>query len=158
MIMHLVVMYKNHYFIVYRDLLFVDYDNKSQIQIIATFCRYHPEYLFKVVKTPAGYHCFLVSHRVPFSDCFNLLARLRSDPMHIVSSLIRGYSVRVNQKHRYEKPYVEVRDMGKGTAIPELLDLYRVHLDKYSEIVTNKGQLYRIQKTVTKDMLGSVNC
>jgi len=147
---------ENLYFIVYRDLLVVDYDKKNQIQILATFCRYHPEYLFKVVRTPAGYHCFLVSHKIPFtntSECYSMLNRLRSDPMHIVSSLLRGYSIRVNQKHRYEKPYIEMKDMGRGNALPELLLLYKVHMLKYISFVENKGGLYQIQKTITRDMV-----
>ncbi len=141
------------YFIVYKNLLVVDYDNPSRLKILSAFCRYHPEYKFRIVRTNAGYHCFLTSHRINHKHSYNLLSRLCSDPMHIISSIVRGYSVRVNQKHRYEKPYKECHSYGKGEEIPELVQLYQIHLDKYKEYSCNNLQLYRVHNIVTKDML-----
>lgn len=142
------------FFIVYKNLLVVDYDNPSRLKIISEFCRYHPEYKFRIVKTRAGYHCFLTSHKINYKDSYELLSRLCSDPMHILSSIIRGYSIRVNQKHRYEQPYKEICTYGKGTEIIELVDLYKLHLNKYKEFVDGNLQLYRVHLTITKDMLG----
>ena len=144
------------YFIVYRNLFMIDYDHKNRLKIVAEFCRYHPEYLFRCVKTPAGYHLFLTSHRIEYDhpNALELLTRLGSDNFHAITVKYRGYSVRVNQKHRYEKPYKEsIVTYGKGTEDPELYALYKIHLDRYTQLCTNREQLYRIQKTVTTDMI-----
>ena len=101
---------------------------------------------------------FLTSHRIEHHnpDALNLLIRLGSDNFHAITVKYRGYSVRVNQKHRYEKPYKEMAvTYGKGIEDPELYSLYKIHLDKYTELCKNREQLYRIQKTVTTDMIKS---
>ena len=143
------------YFIVYKDLFMVDYDHKNRLKIIGEFCRYHPEYFFRCVKTPAGYHIFLTSHRINHDakGTIDLLIRLGTDNFHAITVKFRGYSVRVNQKHRYEKPYKEICTYGKGTEDPELYRLYKIHLTKYEELCAKKEQLYRIQHTVTTDMI-----
>ena len=70
--------------------------------------------------------------------------------MHIISSKIRGYSVRVNQKHRNEKPYKELKNIGKGSLDEELYQLYKLHLDKYNYHCQTKAQLVGLQKILTK--------
>lgn len=134
-------------FIVYKELLFIDYDNKSKLQILATFCRYHPEYCFRVVKSLNGYHAFLTSKKIPYynhKEVFDLLTRLCSDPMHILTCLTRGYSLRINQKNKNDiNTYKEYVVYGKGEEIQELVDLYKLHYVYYDECVKNKEPIYK---------------
>lgn len=141
------------YFIVYRDLLFVDYDHRNRLQIIYQYCRYHPEALFRLVETTKGYHAFLTSHPVPHNDCIPLLRRLCSDPCHLLGAYYRGYSVRINQKNRNEIGYRECRAIGTGKEDPRLYELYRKHLTLYQEY---KGkEMHMHQSTITKDIYDS---
>lgn len=119
------------YFISYRNLLMIDYDNKNRIQILYAFIRYHPEYLFRIVETNKGYHCFLLSHPMYHKDkkSIELLYRLRSDPLHILGAYSRGYSVRLNPKYEQKNKYKELRSCGKGQIDPHLEKLYKLHLD-----------------------------
>lgn len=142
------------HFIVYRDLLMVDYDDPSKLRIIYNYCRYHRTAKFRCVKTPKGYHVFLTSSRVNHqsTEALNLLMRLCSDPCHLLGVPYRGYSVRVNQKHRNEVPYIEMATIGYGQEDPELVSLYQKHLDLYRQNVNNKNiPLFNIQQTVCKE-------
>lgn len=123
----------NTYFISYKDLLFIDYDYKNRLGIIARYVRIHPEYTFRVTTSTKGYHVFLTSHRQPHNNMksIQLLRDLRSDPAHILGVYHRGYSVRINQKLDSEPPYKEYAKYGTAEEIPELVDLYQKHLQLY---------------------------
>lgn len=137
----------NVHFISYKDLLFLDYDDRSRLAIVARFARKHPEYVFRVVSSPKGYHVFLTSHRMLHNniDSLKLLMDLRSDPSHILGIYHRGYSVRVNQKDPAEKPYREVTKYGKEEEDPELVELYQKHLDLYQQHCQQKTSVCRYQ-------------
>jgi hypothetical protein len=127
---------ENLYFMVYRDLLFVDYDVPQRIQIVYQYCRYHPEATFRVVRSNHGYHCFLTSYPVPHQAALPLLRRLCSDPFHLLAVPYRGYSVRISKKVQTEKPYREIGRVGKAEEDPRLLALYRAHLTAYTTYST----------------------
>lgn len=130
----------NVHFVSYRDLLFVDYDHKSRLAIVARFARNNPGYIFRIVTTNKGYHAFLTSHPMPHDDYKSLdfLMSLYSDPAHILGVFHRGYSVRINQKRTNEKPYREVIKYGIGPEDPRLYALYLEHLDLYNQSCKNK--------------------
>lgn len=138
----------NVHFIAYRDLLYLDYDCPQRIQIVARFVKKHPEYKFRIVKSTKGYHAFLTSHAMMYNDMnsLNLLMDLRSDPAHILGVCHRGYSVRINQKCRKEKPYKEVCTYGKGDECPRLLKLYYKHIELYNQYVKDKTPICQYQK------------
>jgi len=125
-------------FISYSQLLCVDYDEKSRLKIVYEFVRYHPEYLFKVVKTNNGYHVFLVSHLLDHNqwETVQLLSRLCSDPIHILNAYNRGFSIRINQKADEKYPYREVATIGKGLANSKALKLYQLHFQLYDKYRT----------------------
>lgn len=134
------------HFIVYRDLFYVDYDHPSRLQIIYAYTRYHPNVVFRIVQTPKGYHVFLTSHRVNYRRSLELLTRLCSDPCQIITTYYRGYSVRINQKTPDERPYRELRKVGKGVELPELVELYKRHLELYNLNVRQKREIHNCQK------------
>lgn len=121
------------YFISFRDLLAIDYDEQSKLKIVYEFCRYHPEYLFKIVKTNRGFHCFLLSHEMHHQspEAIKMMLRLRSDPFHILGAINRGYSIRLNHKHNETQAYEEIATCGHGRCIPHLQNLYQYHLQLY---------------------------
>ncbi len=128
---------QNLYFVSYRHLLMVDYDDKSRLQILASFCRYNPGYVFRITRSTKGYHCFLTSHRIAFNteESFKLLTRLGCDKLYVLATLARGYSVRINKKEDNEKPYYEFpRVIGKGTELPDLIQDYKVHIKFHNEL------------------------
>lgn len=142
-------------FIVYRDLLVVDHDVKNRLHIVNHFCRYHREFVFRVVQTPKGYHIFLTSHRMPYNDrkSSGMLERLRSDPCHLISVPYRGYSIRINQKHRRELPYKEIKKIGYGQENQHLVELYQKHLQLYKQCCESNDLLFKIQNTVANDQV-----
>ena len=72
--------------------------------------------------------------------------------MYIISVQIRGYSVRINQKHRNEKQYRELNiKYGKGKEQPELVNLYKIHLEKYVENCINKQIIVGLTKKIVND-------
>jgi hypothetical protein len=127
---------ENLYFMVYRDLLFVDYDVPQRLQIVYQYVRYHPEATFRIVRSNHGYHCFLTSYPVPHKTGMPLLRRLCSDPFHLIAVPYRGYSVRISKKTKNEKPYREIGKIGKAEEDPRLLALYRLHLTAYTKYST----------------------
>lgn len=147
----------NVHFISYRDLLFLDYDNKARLAIVARYARANPECVFRVVRTTKGYHVFLTSHRKPHNslESLRLLMRLRSDPAHIIGVYHRGYSVRINQKKTNEKPYREIIRYGKGVEDPALYALYQEHLDLYTEHRQDKTHVCQYQIKKTREILKS---
>lgn len=138
----------NVHFISYRDLLYIDYDHPARLSIIARFARKHPETKFRVVRTTKGYHVFLTSHPMPHNNPRTLfmLYDLRTDPAHLLGVYHRGYSSRINQKSRSEKPYREVCTYGKGDECPRLLALYKKHLELYQKCVEDKTPICQYQK------------
>jgi hypothetical protein len=141
------------YFISYRDLFFVDIDHRSRLQIIFQYVRYHPEATFRVVQTNKGFHAFLTSYPIPYSDCFPLSQRLCGDSCHLLSVLHRGYSVRVNKKRKDETPYREVIKIGKAEECPRLYNLYMKHLSLYTKNSEWNCPLYLQQGTAATDIL-----
>jgi hypothetical protein len=138
------------YFISYRDLLFIDYDHSSRLQILYGYTRKH-NCTFRIVQTNKGYHAFLTSHPVQHQYCLQLLMRLCTDPCHAIGVFHRGYSVRVNQKYSGEKPYREIRKVGKAEEDPRLVELYQLHLQLYNENCKKKTRVHRYQsKTARK--------
>ena len=128
------------YLIIFRELLVIDYDHPSQLKILFEFCRLHPGYFFRLVKTNKGYHAFLTSHRIPHnsSQAYEFGNRLGCDRLHINSSLIKGYAVRLNKKTETDpvNVYVEKKSVGSGREIPRLRYLYQYHLklaEKYGQ-------------------------
>lgn len=142
----------NTYFISYKDLLFIDYDYKNRLGIIARYVRAHPEYTFRVTTSTKGYHVFLTSHRQPHNDMrsIQLLRDLRSDPAHILGVYHRGYSVRVNQKSHTEPQYREYAKYGNAKEIPELVDLYLEHLKLYKHHCLAKTPICNYQLITAK--------
>jgi hypothetical protein len=145
------------YFMVFRDLLFVDYDYGNRLQIVYQYCRYHPEATFRIVKTNKGYHCFLTSYPVEFTDkkCLPLLRRLCSDPCHYLGVFYRGYSVRINKKSKNEPGYREVAIVGKAAEDPRLVSLYHKHLEYYQAFAAKVGmhnsQLKHTERILEED-------
>lgn len=126
------------YFIVFRDLLMIDYDYKNRLQILGHFCRQHPEYCFRVISSRNGYHAFCTSRILPYNseEAKLLLFRLRSDPMHILASLKKGYSARLNRKVVNEKEKKWFK-LGKGVELQEQIDL----VQKFLELAKQYSQL-----------------
>ena len=141
------------YFISYRDLLFIDYDHKNRLQILHQYVRYHPEATFRVVRTNKGYHAFLTSYPVPYQNCLDLSLRLCTDPCHLLSVYHRGYSVRVNQKFKKEKPYKEIRKIGKAEEDPRLYQLYLKYLELNKENCERKKEVYLYQSQTSRKIV-----
>lgn len=82
-----------------------------------------------------------------------LSMRLCTDTCHLVGVFHRGYSVRINQKRKDEKPYKEICVVGKAPEDPRLLSLYRKHLDLYRESTELKRTTYMYQIITAKKIL-----
>ncbi|MHB1955189.1 MAG: hypothetical protein ACYCOU_15760 [Sulfobacillus sp.] len=143
---------ENVLFISYRDLLMVDYDRADRLGVVATYCRYHPDAVFRTVKTHRGHHLFLTSRPVPHNspEAADLLMRLCSDPAHALSCLLRGYSVRLNRKHAQEREYREVRKFGRGEEDPRLVALYEKHLKLY-RLFADAEPVYCMRKNALEE-------
>jgi hypothetical protein len=122
----------NFWFIVYRNLLVVDYDHPSRIKILHEYCRLHPGSKFRVLPTPKGWHCFLTSHLMGFGEprSRQLLERLSSDPLYIRCAVKKGYSVRLNKKTPEERcpTFHDSFTVGSGRELPRQLLLFRLFL------------------------------
>lgn len=118
------------YFIGFSKLLVLDYDDKSKLGILAHFCRNHPEYTFRVATSLSGYHCFCTSHYHHYdsAESYWLLDRLRTDPLHILCNMERGYYVRINRKMENEKPKKSFK-IGKGKEKDDLVHLFDTYLE-----------------------------
>ena len=138
---------ENCYFISYRDLLVVDYDHPRRIQILHRYVKNNPWCTFRLVRTTKGYHAFLTSKPIHHRQGLDLLLRLRSDPLHMLSSFHRGYGVRVNRKDPKERPYRETQIMGHAPEDPRLVELYRLHLELYQQ--AKDYPIYNVQQKVT---------
>lgn len=128
------------YFISYKNLLMVDYDTVEDLQYLRDYVAVSQEPLiFRIVKTKRGFHCFLTNKKVRFDsdEAYWILRNTKSDLFHTLGSLIRGYSVRLNKKHLDGENYEEVEILRSPTAnedeIPELVDLYQMHLKLYQK-------------------------
>ena len=141
------------YFISYRDLFYIDIDHKNRLQIIYQYVRYHPEATFRIVKTKKGYHAFLTSYPIPYTECMPLSLRLCADPCHLIGVYHRGYSVRVNQKKIKEEPYRELYKVGKAPECPRLYSLYCKHLELYKENCVKHCKLYMYQTNTSLAIL-----
>jgi len=138
------------YFIAYRDLLVIDYDY-SRLGLLARFVRTHADYTFRIVKTNKGYHAFLTSKSVDHKTGINLLIYLAADPMHIVGTYFRGYSVRINKKKKDEPGYKELHRIGKAPEDPRLVALYQKHLELYSS--SNTKPIHQYQRITAQNIL-----
>jgi hypothetical protein len=140
------------YFISYKDLLVIDYDEFERIDILKEFCKNNPEYKFRVVKTNKGYHCFLTSKPMLHNDMESIKLQriLETDHLHMCGTFIRGYSVRLNRK-KYTDKYIEMESIGNGIEIPKLVQLYKYHLElweKYTDV-----PLYNSPKFIPIEMV-----
>lgn len=123
------------YFIVFRDLLIIDYDDKMRLSILSRFCRLNPEYKFCIVNSRAGWHCFCISHRIEYNSkqAEYLLIRLRSDPLHYLSSFKKGYSIRLNRKLNEKECKLKCFYIGKGNIIEEQMSLVNMYLNLFQK-------------------------
>ena len=137
-------------FISYRNLLVVDYDHPSRLQILYSYVRYHPDATFRVYKTNKGYHAFLTSYRIDHHSIqtIDLLQRLGTDPMHLISAYHRGYSVRLNLKSKTDKGYQYLRKIGNAPENQELLTLVDLHISKFNS--NNDYKYYKQQEYASK--------
>lgn len=143
------------YFISYRNLLMIDYDNEWDIEHLQAGIE--PWMTFRVVKTNRGYHCFLTSKRVPFnsSEAHRVLRKLKSDIFHAMGAWVRGYSVRVNRKHANDK-YEEIQFIGTAPEDPKLVKLYQLHLELYGKHSTDGTRSYNDGKKNTISMIEDI--
>ena len=147
-------------FISYRDLLCLDYDHTGDLLYLKAYLRKkdRPKLKFRIVQTNKGYHCFLVSKPVQHDtpEARLLLTQLRSDPFHVLSSIIRGYSIRINKKYQSdtEVPYVELGTIGDEDIPddPRLMLLYNKHLEYYRGNKFSVNFLYKEQQEISQRM------
>lgn len=144
---------QNCHSLVYRDLFMIDYDNSARLSILARYVRKNQDATFRVVKTNKGFHAFLTSYPIHYRKSLKLSELLRSDPCHILGTLYRGYSVRINQKRISEKPYLEYHKYGSAQEDPRLVTLYNMHIDLHRQNCENKVAIMNTQRIAAKAML-----
>ena len=150
------------YFICYKNLLMLDYDinnvnYKCKLQNIYDFCDKNKNHKFRLVKSENVYHLFLTSHIMKYNntDSIELSIKLHSDPLYILTSYIRGYAVRLNNKN-IDNEYIEIGTIGTGKEIPGLLKEYNLHL-KLHKIYKNKNVVFSGKKNA-RNILESIYC
>jgi len=114
------------------DLLVIDIDNSERLPAIKQrIDRYYPDDLFRIHKTPRGYHLYLVSRKL--SHCSGtaifMRSKLATDVAHGTNSLYTGTSIRLTRKsHEPDgqniSEYVEC--YGNGTVCHEAMFLYNI--------------------------------
>ena len=133
----------------------VDYDKPEHLEYLKSYCEKKPDKLFRLIKTARGFHAFLTSHEVPFnsSEAAIILKSVNSDPFHILGALIRGYSCRLNRKHRDDSDeYVELGTIGNGKELEKQKKLYDLHLELFKK--HKDSCLYNSGRRNAQDFIG----
>lgn len=101
------------HYIKFYDLCMIDYDNIDIDEIntnLTRFIKQYPNFVFRIYKTTAGYHAFIISHILPHSDLdvptntihptIKIMRDLQCDPYYILFASKNGFKVRLNHKNR----------------------------------------------------------
>lgn len=119
-------------YICYKNLLCVDIDKAINFDI-DNFR--NSKYLWRLIKTNRGYHCFLVSEHIEYrSDkMLDIMLEYKSDYYYTIFSYLRGFCVRLNKKEHEEYKVTIYKDcgyFGNGTLDSKLDKLVNLHLHK----------------------------
>jgi hypothetical protein len=90
---------------------------------------YYPNDLFRIHRTPRGYHLYLVSRKVSHCSAVAIYMRLKlaSDVAHGANSLYTGTSIRLTRKsHEPDKQIISeyIECYGNGAVCQEAMELY----------------------------------
>lgn len=112
------------------DLLVIDIDEIDRLPYIKKRIeRYYPNDLFRIHKTPRGYHLYLVSRKLNHCTAAAIYMRLKlaTDVAHGTNSLYTGSSIRLTRKSHEPADQVisdYVETFGNGKECPEAKAIY----------------------------------
>jgi len=145
------------------DLLVIDIDNSDVDQLPAikkSIDRYYSNDLFRIHRTPRGYHLYLVSRKVSHCSAAAIYMRLKlaSDVAHGANSLYTGTSIRLTRKsHEPDKQMISeyIECYGNGTVCQEAMKLYNTvcgwldyfhYRDEDSDLIQQLGDVFNEQQ------------
>lgn len=115
-------------FIVFDDMMVLDWDTKDKEWIVSKLEKY--PYTFLLYETKNGYHGYCVSKRFNHEDqgTLDLMNELGCDEYYTSFCLRTGFVVRTSKKQNRDEAFIErfVQEINTYEKLPRLLQLVRV--------------------------------